>query len=168
MKKRYILALLAFLLVGLCAVSTVTATSSYSKTGYDSYGNYINEIWTKVPGAYGYTKTTVYSDYTANMVSYTLMPKYYAKTVYKSTRYDTTSYKTYYGYKISNKYTKSGSKTRITIKVKKKSNKIAKNKKVFIIYKGKTYARKTNSKGVASIKLTGSPALVKKYSFVYW
>lgn len=168
MKRRYIFVLIAVLALAVCVTNSVSASSSYSKTYYDSNGNYIDEIWTKISGANGYSKIIVYSDYSSSMVSYTIMPSYYAKVVYKSNN-GYSSDKTYYGYKISStKYQKSGSKTKITINVKKKGNKIAKYKKVYIIYNGHTYVKKTNSKGLAIIYLKGSFSTVKKYSFVYW
>ena len=73
---------------------------------------------------------------------------------------------TYNGYKVSNKITvkktiiaydktvKKGKTIKFTAKLLSSSGKILKYKKLTIKFKGKTYKVKTNSKGIATLKIT--------------
>lgn len=70
------------------------------------------------------------------------------------------------GYKFITTYKTRGSKTTVTISVKK-SNKAAKYKNIKVYYKGKSYSRKTNKYGKVSITFYGKTNTVKRYMYIY-
>ena len=82
----------------------------------------------------------------------------------------------YKGFKVSNKVTvkttlvtkniavKKGKTIKFTAKLLNSNGKILKNKKVTFKFSGKTYKIKTNSKGIATLKVTNKKLKVGKYT----
>lgn len=70
------------------------------------------------------------------------------------------------GYNFITTYKTRGSKTTVTISVKK-SNKAAAYKNIKVYYKGKSYSRKTNKYGKVSITFSGKTSTVKRYMYIY-
>ena len=96
------------------------------------------------------------------------------KLTQKPGKYTITS--TYKGFKVSNKLTvkttlvtkniavKKGKTIKFTAKLLSNKGKILKSKKVTFKFKGKTYKIRTNSKGIATLKLTSKNIKVAKYT----
>ena len=96
------------------------------------------------------------------------------KLTQKPGKYTITS--TYKGFKVSNKLTvkttlvtkniavKKGKTIKFTAKLLSNKGKILKSKKVTFKFKGKTYKIRTNSKGIATLKLTSKNLKVAKYT----
>lgn len=168
MKKSTILLILGIVVLGLIVAPTVSAATY--KTSY-KHPNTPAKVTQTIKYAKTYSQLTI--TYTNNGVKrkemVTSKPSAY-KTSYKQYK----NGKLYYssslakGYKISKKvYKKSGSYTIIIVTVKKNGGRIAKGKWVNLFYKGKSYYKKTNSKGQVFYKFKGKTATFKKYAYIY-